>query len=180
MNNINLIESQILFEHTRFNVKRDLVKIDNILNEYIYLDKKDAVGIIPIVGDEIWLVDQYRHSVGTRLLEIPGGRIENNELPIQAAKRELKEETGLSALKMELFTTIFIHPSLCNEIVHIFIATEFSENYQELEKSEVDLKIKKIKIYELPKLLLSGQLPSSPDGYVLSLLMLKKYSKDDN
>ena len=174
MNKIDLIESKYLFTHTRFNVKHDKVLINDHLNNYVYIDKTDAVGIIPLVNDEVWLVDQYRHSVGERLLEIPGGRMEMNESPLEATKRELKEETGLIAKNIELFLTIFIHPSLCNEKVHIFIANDFVQpEDQTLDYSEVDLRVKKIKINKLKDLLTDNQILSSPDGYVLSLFLLK-------
>lgn len=174
MNKIEILKSELLFEHKRFNIKRDSLLLDNYPNEYIYVDKKDAVGIIALLEDEVWLVEQYRHSVGQRLLEIPGGRLEKRESPKEAAIRELHEETGLIATNIELFTTIFIHPSLCNETVHIFLATEFSLDKQILEKSELDLKIKKIKMKDLNELLLSNKITSAPDGYVLSLLLLQK------
>src|SRR5215210_224506 len=54
-----------------------------------------SVGIIPITNnDEIVLIKQYRHAVNEYLIEIPAGKMENEENPIEAAKRELEEETG--------------------------------------------------------------------------------------
>lgn len=173
MKNIHTINRQLLFEHKRLNVRKDIVAINDDINEYVYVDKNDAVGIIAIVEDEIWLVEQYRHSVHERLLEIPGGKIEKGEQPINAAKRELNEELGLDAKNIDLFMQIYIHPSLCNESVYIFIANDFILTKQKLEKTEKDLKIVKVKIDELRGYLLTNRFSSAPDGYVLALLLLK-------
>lgn len=170
---IKIKTSELLFEHKRLNVKQDKVAINRVLNEYVYIDKKDAVGIIAIVNDEVWLVEQYRHPVNGRILEIPGGRIENNETPKEAAQRELLEETGLDATKLEYFISLFNHPSLCNDTVHIFLATEFNIKNQKLDNTESDLRIRKIKLNDIRDLLINNNIPSSRDGYVLSLLLLK-------
>ena len=71
------------------------------------------------------------------------------------------------------FASIYVHPSLCNEEIHIFIASEFEEYSPILDKSESDLTIKKVTVSELKELLLNNEIPAAPDGYMLSLYLLK-------
>jgi len=76
-----------------------------------------SVGIIPIINEEeIILVKQYRHAVKDYLIEIPAGKIENKESPIEAAKRELEEETGFTADLIPL-TKFYLAPSYDTELM---------------------------------------------------------------
>ncbi|MBA3749305.1 MAG: NUDIX hydrolase [Nitrosopumilus sp.] len=81
-----------------------------------------SVGIIPIINnDKILLIKQYRHAVNEYLIEIPAGKIENKEKPIEAAKRELHEETGFEGDLIPL-TQCYLAPSYDTELMHFFIA----------------------------------------------------------
>lgn len=81
-----------------------------------------SVGIIPVINnDEIVLIKQYRHAVNEYLIEIPAGKIENKEKPIEAAKRELEEETGFRG-DLTPLTQCYLAPSYDTELMHFFIA----------------------------------------------------------
>ncbi len=81
-----------------------------------------SVGIIPIMNnEEIMLIKQYRHAVNECLIEIPAGKIENKETPIEAAKRELEEETGFKG-DLTPITQCYLAPSYDTELMHFFMA----------------------------------------------------------
>jgi ADP-ribose pyrophosphatase len=83
-----------------------------------------SVGILPIVNKkEILLIKQYRHAVKKHLIEIPAGKIEVDESPLEAAKRELEEETGFAGTILPL-TQCYLVPSYDTEIMHFFIAKD--------------------------------------------------------
>ncbi|MBN2418476.1 MAG: NUDIX hydrolase, partial [Deltaproteobacteria bacterium] len=70
-------------------------------HEFYIFESKEWVNIIPVTKDkEIVLIRQYRHGVGDIILEIPGGIVEEDDTPLGAAVRELKEETGYSPTEM--------------------------------------------------------------------------------
>lgn len=86
-----------------------------------------SVGIIPKINEnEILLIKQFRHAVNKYLVEIPAGKIEDSELPHEAAKRELAEETGYSGILQPL-TRCFLAPSYDTELMHFFVAYDLTK-----------------------------------------------------
>lgn len=82
-----------------------------------------AVAIVPVTPDgHVLLVRQYRYAAGEELLEIPAGTLEPGEDPTDCAVRELAEETGHRATRVELLTSVFMSPGFCNELIHIYLA----------------------------------------------------------
>jgi len=84
---------------------------------------RQAAGIVPIGDDErILMIDQYRFTTGVRSWETPGGRIEANETGVEAARRELREETGHTAETMEFLGKYFPSCGSSNQVFNIFQA----------------------------------------------------------
>lgn len=86
-----------------------------------------AVAIIPMVDAEhVCLIRNFRIAVGKTLIEVPAGTLEPNEPPIETARRELIEETGYTAGRMEPVTKFYMSPGIQNELMHCFVATELT------------------------------------------------------
>lgn len=88
-----------------------------------------AVAIMAITDDEKMIfVKQYRKAVDQVLLEIPAGKIDfTDESPLETGKRELEEETGLSAEIFELETSFFTSPGFADELIYIYTARELTQ-----------------------------------------------------
>ncbi|VFJ13327.1 NUDIX hydrolase [Candidatus Nitrosocosmicus franklandus] len=100
------------------------------------VEHSPSVGIIPKISEEeILLIRQFRHAVNRYLIEIPAGKIEHNELPHEAAKRELAEETGYSGILQPL-TKCFLAPSYDTELMHFFIACDLTKLKQSSNMDE--------------------------------------------
>lgn len=82
------------------------------------------------------LVRQYRYAYGEELLEIPAGKLEKGEDPMSAARRELEEETGLRAGKLELLYVLYPTPGYTNEKIYIYLADEVSPAVRHLDEDE--------------------------------------------
>jgi len=97
-----------------------------------------AAAMVPLLdGGDVVLVKQYRYAVDRYLWEIPAGTLEEGESFIACAERELVEEIGYRAGRLELLNDIFPAPGYTDECIRIFLATGLTEDRQNLDDDEV-------------------------------------------
>jgi ADP-ribose pyrophosphatase len=130
-----------------------------------YLQHMGAVAVLAInEKDEVLTIHQYRHPVGANLVEIPAGLLDfPDESPIEAAKRELLEETGYSAQEWFTLCDFCTTPGSSSEAVRIFLAKNLTfEGFDAttLDAEETELEPKWIKISELIDFISQGHLSS--------------------
>ena len=106
-----------------------------------------AVGIVPLSKEgKIILVKQFRYPTGGVLLEIPAGKMGKNENAADCARRELKEEIGAAGGKLMHLSTFYTSPGFCDEILYLYLATDFERKENNLEEDEfldvIELKMK--------------------------------------
>jgi ADP-ribose pyrophosphatase len=115
---------------------------DGSTGELEMLRHPGAAAVIPFASDPrgadptVLLIRQYRYATGGPLLEIPAGRLDAGETPEQCARRELKEEIGVTAGRLERLTTIWTTPGFTDERIHLFWATDLSAGAHAREPDE--------------------------------------------
>ena len=87
-------------------------------------------------NDRVCLLRQWRHAAGGWLWELPAGRLEPEEPPLETARRELEEEAGLRARRWEPLGEILTTPGFCDEVIHLFLARDLTVVPQRLEHHE--------------------------------------------
>ena len=114
----------------RINVDLDLVRMpDGSTVELEMVRHPGAAAVVPLLSDpggpdpQVLMLRQYRYAAGERLWEIPAGTLEPNEDPVTCAHRELLEEAGATAGRLEHLTTIYTTPGFTDERIHLFLAT---------------------------------------------------------
>jgi 8-oxo-dGTP pyrophosphatase MutT (NUDIX family) len=123
--------------------------------------KNHAVGIVPLDDQQnTWLVGQWRYTLGEYSWEIPMGGGPVGQDILEAAKRELKEETGIMARDWELFLKMHTSNSVTNEVGYAFIARELTFGETEFEETE-DLEIRKLPFQEALELCMNGEITDS-------------------
>jgi ADP-ribose pyrophosphatase len=96
-----------------------------------------AVVLLPVLDDgRVVMIENHRHSVGQTLLELPAGTIELGEPPESTAGRELIEETGYRAGRLEKLHEFFSCPGICDELMHLYLATELTAGQPDREATE--------------------------------------------
>ena len=115
--------------------------LDNSLKTFSVLDTSDWAIVIPVLeteqGKQFVMVRQWRHGARELSLEFPGGVFEKGENAETAAARELKEETGYSAGKIQKLGQFNPNPAIMSNRVHFFLATELSSpTSQQLDEDE--------------------------------------------
>ncbi len=117
-----------------------------------------AVAVVALTEEgRICLVRQYRTALGRVTVEIPAGKLAPGEDPLEAASRELLEETGMSAEKIAFLTTIASSDGFCDELIHIYMATglEFTKSSPDADEFiNVDL----VELSELVDAVLDGRI----------------------
>lgn len=97
-----------------------------------------ASAILPFLGpDEVLLLDQYRFAADDQLWEVPAGKLDPGEPPEVCAARELEEEAGRSAGRLEHLVSVFTTPGFTDEVIHLYAAYDLSEVPQQLEPDEL-------------------------------------------
>jgi ADP-ribose pyrophosphatase len=123
--------------------------------------KNLAIGVLPIDDEgNTWLVGQWRYPLEIYSWEIPEGGGPLGEDPVETAKRELKEETGLMASRYREIGRIHTSNSVCDESGYLFIATGLSQHDAEPEDSE-DLQVKKIPFAEALRMVMEDEITDS-------------------
>ena len=158
------------FKGTSLTVREDLVLLPSGIefNREI-IEHSSSVVILPVDAfNNILLVKQYRHAIKEFTLEAPAGGINQNESPLDAANRELEEETGYHANSLKFLGTFWSSPGYCNENLHAFIGQSLTpiESCQEIDESII---LKKIPIEEISILLTKNEIKDSKTISIITL-----------
>lgn len=132
-----LVSSSNIYEGRIYNLRKDIVKLPNgRLAEREVVDHPGAVAIIPVIGEKIVLVRQFRHAVGKILCEIPTGTLRKGEKPDKCAARELEEETGYLAESMRRLFYCCLAPGYSSEVLQFYLATGLKEARRKTDPDE--------------------------------------------
>ena len=132
-----------------------------------------AAAVIPCASDPaggdpiILMIKQFRHAADGPMWEIPAGTLAPDEAPEACAHRELHEETGVVAERIERLTSIYTTPGFTDERIHLFLAQGLSAGRQDREADEF-LELKEVRWREVLELIRRGEIS---DGKTLSSLM---------
>ncbi|MEM7584218.1 MAG: NUDIX hydrolase [Acidobacteriota bacterium] len=127
---------------------------------YYVLEYPDWVNVVPITGEnEVVLVRQYRHGIGRALLELPCGAIDDSdETPVNAAKRELLEETGFASSEFVPTGVLAPNPATHSNFTHCFLATNCEKVADASPESTEDLELQLQPLPEFVDAVLRGEL----------------------
>lgn len=140
----------------RFKVVEDVVRVNGKICPYDYLEMKEGVSILPIKGDKVVTLRQYRYPIRSWQRELPGGLIDPGEEPLEAAIRELQEETGYQVEKIESLGDFYPSFGSTNEKIHLFYAVCGELGKDHKDAAEV-LNLEEIPVAEFEKEIATGE-----------------------
>lgn len=139
------------------------LRVDSLKLPSGRISRREIVEHAPCVGivaldpqGNVLLVRQMREAVGKELLEIPAGKLEPGENPSKCLERELQEETGYSAGKLESLGGFYTSPGFCSEYIHLYLASELRPSGRGPNPDEIS-EIVRIPLKQIPELISSGK-----------------------
>ena len=167
-------ESRLAFEGRLFDVRVDTVTLPGgrrTTREIVVAP--DSVCVVPVDEDgNVYLVRQYRKPPERLLLEVVAGGVDEGESAEEAAHRELREEAGLRAEKLELLSFFWMSPGFCTEGMHAYLATGLSLGESAPEDDE-NIEVVRMKLEEVAGLITSGELQDCKSIAALMLALAR-------
>jgi ADP-ribose pyrophosphatase len=166
------IKSKKKADFPLFKVFEDKVRLPNGHElAYYRVEKKPVVVILPVVSNKIVLVKQYRYPIKAISLELPAGHVKQNETPERCALRELKEETGFTADKIEKILDYNPSTEYSNQLYHIFIARDLVDGTPNREIYEI-IDVELLDVESVIEKIMDGTIT---DGRTITSVFLAKF-----
>lgn len=160
----DILDSKYLIQRPWLTARRDTVKLPNgqINDEFYVLEYPDWVNVIAVTDDgKFVMIEQYRHGLGVVETELCAGVVEAGEPHIEAAKRELLEESGFGGGEWRLLTVLSGNPSTTNNLTYCYVAEGVKHiSGQHLDRTE-DVAVRILSREEVEELLRSDSLKQS-------------------
>jgi len=165
-----ILHTKNVYSGRVFDVRQDQVRLPNGKTMQLdIVDHPGAVVIVPVDSDgKIWLIRQYRHAAGKDLLELPAGVVEAGENFEEGALRELREEIGMTAGKIQKIGEFYIAPGYSTEYLFIYLACELRPDPLPGDEDEF------IQVVPMPadQAIALAQTGQIPDAKTLAALLL--------
>ena len=156
-----LLGSQHVSDHRVFRVRHDLYRFEpsGAERDFVVLESPDWVNIVPLTDEgEVVLVRQYRHGTRNVTLEIPGGVVEADETPEEAALRELAEETGFVPSRVRLLGRVHPNPAIQGNFCYMYLAEDCRRSAEPQPDAFERIEIVLRPLDEIPELIRRGEI----------------------
>jgi 8-oxo-dGTP pyrophosphatase MutT (NUDIX family) len=173
---LRVTSSRTVYENRWMRVREDRTVLpDGSPGLYAFVQKPPAAVIVPCDGEHLWLVNQYRHTVGERFWELPQGAWEDapDAPPADVARGELAEETGLRAGTMERLGRLFYAYGFSDQPFEVWLAGDLTEGDQQLEHTEQGLEVGRFTLAEVDAMLRDGRIADAASVAAIGLMRLR-------
>ncbi|MEG2175129.1 MAG: NUDIX hydrolase, partial [Oscillospiraceae bacterium] len=172
------VATRRIYDGKILNLRVDEVELENghiALREVIEHGGAAAIVAFDHNG-RLLMVRQYRYPMGISLLELPAGKLDSGESPMDCARRELEEETGYRCTQLISLGTIYPAAAYLTEVVHLFLAQDLVPSHQRLDDDEF-LTVEALDFDEAVRMTLAGEIPDSKTQIGI---LKAKYLRDAN
>ncbi|HEV7908848.1 MAG TPA: NUDIX hydrolase [Pseudonocardiaceae bacterium] len=172
--------SREVYANPWMTVREDPIRrSDGSTGIYGVVDKPDYALVIPLDGERVRLVEQFRYPLGLRRWEFPQGTAPNraDTDPLELAARELREETGLRAGKLVELGLLDVAPGMSSQRGRVFLATELTEGQHERELEEQDMRTAWFPRAEFEAMIARGEITDAQSVAAYTLLLLHEHAQ---
>lgn len=168
-----ILNSKIVYQNQWMKVREDKVKrADGSKGNYGFVESPPSVLIVALTNKhEVYLIRQYRYTSNAYSWEIPGGGVDNQSI-VEAAKRELQEETGLIANRWKKIGIFYALNNVTTEISHVFLATQLTLTRNHHKQEESIDRVRKIPFEKALEMIKRGKLTDAQSIVALSQVAL--------
>jgi 8-oxo-dGTP pyrophosphatase MutT (NUDIX family) len=155
-----VVQRDFLQDCRVFSVSRTLAESERTGERFPFfrIDSADWVNVVPLTrGGEVVMIRQYRHGSGEVTLEVPGGMVDPGETPAGAAARELLEETGYRAARIEALGHVSPNPALFGNRLHAFVARDVEKVAEVRNEAREETLVELVPRRDLPELVRRGR-----------------------
>lgn len=177
MNKWKILSQKTVLKAKLFNVKELKIEFANGRQRIHHIaERKPTVSVFPVTDtQEIYLVSQYRYLLKKRSLEAMAGFVDNKETPLDAAKRELSEETGITANYWKELAEIEMAASVFRSVAHLYLAKDLKKGVAHPDEGE-EISLIKISLDEAVRKVILGEINIS--ATVIGILLLDKLKRE--
>ena len=153
-----VVSSEEVYAGRIFRVTRDTVREGGQTYVREVVGHPGGAAVVPLFEDgTVAFVSQYRHPTGRYVLELPAGKLDPGESPAATAARELEEELGVVAGRLEPLSEFYTTPGFCAERLWVFLATDLRETASRLEADEI-IEVVRLPLARALSLVASGEI----------------------
>lgn len=165
------LKSEKIYDGVIINLRRDKVTVQGGTSYREIVEHNGGAVMAALTEDKkLVMVRQYRKPAGKVMLEVPAGKIDKGEKPLEAAVRELKEETGYTAEKVEFLTEFYPSVGYSEERLYLYLCTGLTPGETCFDENEA-IEIEEIDLDRLFKMAMSGELDDAKT--IIAILMVK-------
>ncbi|ADQ46215.1 NUDIX hydrolase [Caldicellulosiruptor kronotskyensis 2002] len=171
------IDSTLIYDGSFISLKVDKVLLPNgnISQRAIVLHSGAAV-VVPVDDENnVIFVKQFRKPIEKVIIELPAGKLDKDEDPLECAKRELEEETGYKASELIKLTEIYTTPGFSNEVIHVYLATGLFKGEVHTDADEF-VEVLKIKMNDAILMVKKGEIRDAKT--IIGLLLANMYLQE--
>ena len=171
-----VIKSEIIYRCRIFSVRRDQSRSQGSgqMHDFHVLETSDWVNVVPLTNDRrVVMVRQFRHGIRDLTLEVPAGLIdESDATPADAARRELREETGYAAGRLAPLGIVHPNPAIMNNRCHMFVAYGSEPAGEPQWDATEELAVEVVPLDQVPELIRRGAVSNALTVVAFHLLSI--------
>jgi ADP-ribose pyrophosphatase len=168
------VSSETIYQGKIIDLKIDRVELpDGQFSQREIVKHPGAVAIIAVTKDnKIVLVSQYRKALERTLVEIPAGKLEKGEDPLDCARRELEEDTGYKPSHLEHVTSFYTSPGFADELIHLYYTVELEKGTQHTDQDEF-VELMEVTLDEALEFIKSEEIYDAKTAFAIQYLQLR-------